>query len=244
VLHEYQGNPPANVYSIGYKMNEAAFLAGACAASVTVSNMELANEEPTIGFIGGMNIPIINDFLVGYIEGAVYVNPDIKVMVEYAENFGDFELGQSLASGQYGSGVDIIYNVAGFTGHGIFEAAKESSRYAIGVDADQAVLMEGEDPVKAALILTSVIRKHGNALFWAIDMHLLQTLEYGSIGMLGITEGAVGIAKNKYYDTMDGSIKTLLEELEERIFVGEIVVSTGLDMDGAQLEQSIASVMP
>ena len=94
--------------------------------------MALANEELEIGFLGGMNIPIINDFLLGYIEGAQYVNSDIKVHVSYAENFGDRELGKSLAAQMYNNGADIVYNVAGYTGQGVFDAAKANNGYAIG----------------------------------------------------------------------------------------------------------------
>ena len=114
----------------------------------------------------------------------------------------------------------------------------------MGVDVDQATLIAGDDPEKAALILTSVIRKQGNALFWAIDQYLDGTLQYGMITSLGLAEQAVGLAKNNYYDTLDADIKTLLEELEERIFVGEITVSSAFVMSPEEVNAFAESVKP
>ena len=114
-----------NVYSILYKQNEGSFLVGALAAMITTSDMPLANPDKTIGFLGGMDIPVINDFKVGYIQGAHYIDPDIKVLVSYAGSFSDPAKGKELVLAQYDQGADISFNVAGETGLGLLDAAKE-----------------------------------------------------------------------------------------------------------------------
>ena len=110
---------PANVYNMSYSTNEVSFLAGAVAALTTKSDMPNANKDNLIGFLGGMDIPGINAFLVGYIEGAKYVDPNIKVAVSYAGDFVNPAKGKELSLIQYNSGVDVIFNVAGGTGLGI-----------------------------------------------------------------------------------------------------------------------------
>jgi len=143
----------SNVYSILYNQNEGSFLAGALAAMVTNSDLPLANPEKLVGFLGGMDIPVINDFLVGYIEGARHIDPGIKVAVSYVGSFGDPAKGKEMALAQYQMGCDIGYNVAGETGLGQIDAAFEMNRYAIGVDSDQAALFAESDPEKAELII-------------------------------------------------------------------------------------------
>jgi Uncharacterized ABC-type transport system, periplasmic component/surface lipoprotein len=92
---DYSKGNLGNVYSILYKQNEASFLVGALAAMITTSNMPLANKDKVIGFLGGMDIPVINDFKVGYIQGAKYIDPEVKVLVSYAASFNDPAKGKS-----------------------------------------------------------------------------------------------------------------------------------------------------
>jgi len=96
-----------NVYSIAYKQNEASFVAGALAARITTSDMPLANPEKIVGFLGGMDIPVINDFLIGYIEGVQYIDPSVKVAVSYIGSFDDSAKGKEMSLFQYSQGADI-----------------------------------------------------------------------------------------------------------------------------------------
>ena len=114
-----------NVYAISYKQNEGSYLAGVLAALVTSSDMEYANEDKKIGFVGGSEHPIITDFLVGYIEGAKSVEPDIKVYVSYIGSWDDTAKGKETAIAQYNQGVDIIFPAAEQAGLGCVEAATE-----------------------------------------------------------------------------------------------------------------------
>ena len=125
-----------NVASILFKEQEGAFLAGVAAALMT--------ESDKIGFVGGMEIPVIERFEAGFVAGVEAVNPDIKVDVKYTGAFDKAELGKAEADRMYSSGVDIIFHAAGGTGNGVFAEAKERKQddknanvWVIGVDSDQ-----------------------------------------------------------------------------------------------------------
>ncbi|MCL5676860.1 MAG: BMP family ABC transporter substrate-binding protein, partial [Firmicutes bacterium] len=182
-----------NVYSILYNQNEGSYLAGALAAMVTGSKMPLANDKHTIGFLGGMDIPVINDFLVGYIEGAKQVDPQIKVAVSYVGDFANPAKGKEMALAQYQQGADIGFNVAGETGLGQLDAAKDMKRYAIGVDSDQAMLFKDSDPKKAELVVTSMLKRVDNSLVRAIKLYQDGKLTFGKAENLGLKDNAVGL---------------------------------------------------
>ena len=244
-LWGFNGNIPSNVVKTNYNMNEATFLAGACAALVTTSGMELANEQPLIGFIGGLSFyPIKNLMMLGYIEGAKYVNEDIKILISYTEDFGNKSLGERHAVNQYAEGVDVIFQAAGQTGYGVINAAQAADRYVIGVDNDQAKELEMDYPQKAAHILTSVLRTYDGVIFWVIDQYAAGTLEFGSEYTLGIAEDAVGIVKNSYYNQLDPEIITKLAEIEEKLKSKEINLDNLAAMDDNSIEELIQSVKP
>lgn len=234
-----------NVTAMTYSTNEVSFLAGALAALVTESKMPLANRDKTVGFLGGMDIPGINAFLVGYIEGAKAVDPKVKVAISYAGDFGNPGKGKELSLLQYNSGVDIIFNVAGGTGLGIFDAAKEKKRYAIGVDSDQAMLIKGTDPVKADLILTSAVKRIDNALFSAVKKTLDGTQEYGVRKVLGIAEGGVDLADNEIFRTkVPADIRKKIDDLKAKVVAKKIVVSYAMGWETSRVEALRNSVKP
>lgn len=234
-----------NVYSILYKQNEGSFLVGALAAMITTSGMPKTNPEPIIGFLGGMDIPVINDFLVGYIEGARYINPNIKVLISYVGSFNDPAKGKELSLAMYRQGADIIFNVAGNTGVGLLEAAKEADRWAIGVDSDQALIYEDIDIEIAKRIVTSMMKNVDNSIFRGLKLHLEGKLKYGQAEALGIAEGGVGVADNKYYrELVPEQFRNKIKELEQKILNGEIKVSTVFGMPQEQLDKLRQSVRP
>lgn len=234
-----------NVYSILYKQNEGSFLAGALAAKVTSSDMDLANDQNMIGFLGGMDIPVINDFLVGYIEGALYVDEDIKVYVSYIGSFNDSATGKEMALAQYNAGADIGFNVAGQAGLGQLDAAQEMNRYAIGVDADQAMVFIESDPDKAELVVTSMLKRVDNSLLRAVEMHMAGTLPYGEAEALGLVEDAVGLANNEIFQrNISADIRAELEELADMIASGQIDVGTAMGMSTEDLNTLRDSVRP
>jgi len=220
-----------NVYSIVYKQNDASFVAGALAARVTSSDMPLANSDKIVGFLGGMDIPVINDFLIGYIEGAQYIDPATKVAVSYIGSFDDSAKGKEMSLAQYSLGADIGYNVAGQAGLGQLDAAKDAGRYAIGVDSDQAEIFKTSDPAKAKLITTSVLKRVDNSLLRAIDLHLQGKAPWGEVEVLGFQEEAVGFAENDIYkEIISAEIREEMKMIENKIISGEIVVSSAFGM--------------
>lgn len=236
---------PANVYAMWYRVNDASFLAGAAAALTTTSNLPNANPEKIIGFLGGLDVPGINAFLVGYIEGAQYVVPDIKVITSYAGDFGDPAKGKELSLVQYNSGADVIFGAAGGTGLGIFDAAKEKKKYAIGVDSDQAEMVKGTDPEKANLILTSSLKNIDQSILRAVKKYQEGTLEFGKRETLSFTEGAVGIAKNDIYNAaFTPEMKAKIEEIEKKLINKEIVVSDAVSMETSEVEKIRNAVKP
>jgi basic membrane protein A len=118
-----------NVYAVQYKQNEGSYLAGLYAGLMSKTKM--------VGALGGMDIPVINDFMAGYKQGAVDAGIDEKnVLVQYASGWSDPAKGKELALTMYQQGADIVFQVAGGTGEGVFYAAQETGNWAIGVDSD------------------------------------------------------------------------------------------------------------
>lgn len=216
-----------NVYSILYKQNEGSFLVGALAAIVSNSKMPLANNQKVIGFLGGMDIPVINDFKVGYEQGAKYIDKNVNVLVSYVGNFSDSAKGKELMLAQYDQGADIGFNVAGQAGLGLLDAAKDKKRYAIGVDSDQYLLQKDSDPEKASYIVTSMLKNVGWSLFRAIKGTMDGTIKYGAAEALGIKEGGVGVADNENYTKLvSPAVRKQLKDLEKKILSGQIKVET------------------
>jgi len=216
-----------NVYSILYAQNEGSFLVGALAALVTSSDMPKANPEKVVGFLGGMDIPVINDFKVGYVQGAKYIDPDVEVLVSYAGLFNDPGKGKELVLAQYEQGADIAFNVAGETGIGLLDAAKDKDRYAIGVDSDQYFLYKDTDPAKSANIVTSMMKNVDQSIYRALKMYVEGNLPVGKAETLGIAEGAIGVADNENYRKLiPDEFRNKIKELEEKIVSGEIAVDT------------------
>ena len=217
----------ANVYSMTYAQNQGSFLAGVYAAAVTTSMMEGTNDDPIIGAVGGQQIPVIDDFIVGYEQGACLVNPDTVSIVQYAGSWNDPARGKEITLAMYEQGADIVFQIAGGTGVGVFEAAQEQGRFAIGVDSDQAVIVAETDPDQAERILTSMLKNVDNSIFRAITLHLDGELPYGSSESLGIPEGGVGLAKNEFYDmATSDDIKAMVEAAEAAVVAGDIEVQT------------------
>ncbi|MCY4466303.1 MAG: BMP family ABC transporter substrate-binding protein [Chloroflexi bacterium] len=217
----------ANVYSMTYAQNQGSFLAGVYAAAITTSMMEGTNDAPIIGAVGGQQIPVIDDFIVGYEQGACLVNPDTQSIVQYAGSWNDPARGKEITLAMYEQGADIVFQIAGGTGVGVFEAAHEQERYAIGVDSDQATIVAETDPDQAERILTSMLKNVDNSIFRAITLHLEGELPYGSAESLGIPEGGVGLAKNEFYDAATSDdIKAMVEAAEAAVVNGDIEVQT------------------
>ncbi|MDA3938133.1 MAG: BMP family ABC transporter substrate-binding protein [Spirochaetia bacterium] len=216
-----------NVYSMLYSQNEASFLTGALAAMITSSDLPLANSEKVVGFLGGMDITVINDFKVGFEEGVAYIDPDVKILVAYAGAFSDPAKGKELTLAMFDQGADITFNVAGETGLGGIDAAKDRSLYTLGVDSDQYLLFAETDPKKASFIVSSMMKNVDFTIFRAIEKHIAGTLKYGEAEVLGIEKGGVGLADNENYKKLvPSSMRDKIDEISKMIVSGEIKVGT------------------
>ena len=231
---------PENVLAVTTKSSEMSFLAGVVAA---VKAEELGSD--LIGFIGGMDIPGINYFLVGYVEGAQYINPDIKINTSYVGSFVDSAKGKELASIMYNNGVSIIYQAAGASGIGVIEAAAELDKLVIGVDSDQALALKDSSPEQAEHIITSAIKQ---VPVYAVDLvkkAMNGELEFGQEIKLGLAENGVGIAKNEYYEKlMSEENRALVDEAESKVKDGEITISNVYVMTNEDFENIRNSVAP
>ncbi len=211
-----------NLYSMLYSQSEGSFLAGAFAALVTTST-ELKNTNPdkVIGFVGGMDIPIINDFKAGYEQGAQYIDKDVKVVASYVGDFFNAPKAKELTLAQINSQkADIVFNVAGGAGLGLLEAANEKGVYSIGVDLNQNHLYPGS-------VLTSMLKNVDASIFRALELHSKGELKFGINEVLGIKEGGVGLAKDDLYEQhVPQSIKDKMLEIEEKLSNGEITVKS------------------
>ena len=226
----------SNVYSMSYKQNEGAFLAGVLAASATKSDMEYANEDNVIGFVGAKDTAaVINDSAVGFIEGAQFVDPDVKVLVSYVGSYVDSATAKELAITQYSNGADVVFVAAGPASVGVIEAAAESKKYCIGVDSDQALAYEGKD--EANFIISSAIKGVGDSIYNAVEKAVDGTLPYGEYQTLGIEDGVVGLADNDIYQSVvSDDAKKAVEDAKEKLLSGEVKVDSAYGMDEATLK--------
>lgn len=217
----------ANVYSVTYNQNEGSFLAGVYAAAMTQMGLpeELRQENPVLGAVGGQDIPVINDFIVGYEQGACLVNPNSQVLVQYAGGWNDPARGKEIALAMFEQNASMVFQIAGGTGVGVFEAAEEQGRYAIGVDSDQATIILDTDPDQAERILTSMLKNVDVSLYRAIGLYLEGELPVGTVEGLGIAEGGVGLAYNDIYtENTPQEVQDVIAAVQEAVIAGDISV--------------------
>lgn len=209
-----------NVVSVIFKEHEGSFLAGALAALVAKdTSIPGIRGTKTIGVIGGTKSLGIDKFLVGYEEGAHYINEDIEVLQAYSETFGDPAKGKELALSMFEQGADLVYQVAGGTGEGIIAAAKETDHYAIGVDSDQDYIAPGN-------VLTSMLKRVDIAVYDLIKRLCDGTLEGGTVVTYGLKEGGVGLSEMKFTRHMiPKAYIDRVNDLRDKIIEGEIKVT-------------------
>ncbi len=206
-----------NVASLVFAEEQGSFLVGAAAA--------LKTENDHIGFVGGVETPLIQKFEAGYIAGAESINPDIEVDVTYLTQVPDFSgfadpaKGKTAAQGMYDNGADIVYHASGGSGGGVFEAASESGNWAIGVDSDQ---YNTADPSVQESILTSMLKNVNVAVY-----EYLSQVNDGDFPS-GVTTYDLAV-DGVGYSTSGGFVDDIvdqLDELKQQIIDGEISVPT------------------
>lgn len=236
----------SNVYSISFKQNEASYLAGALAAMIAADDsLPLSNGKKMISVVAAMDIPVLNDFILGYIQGATDTEPDTKVAISYIGDFNDTAKAKDLAKAQFNLGSSVAFNVAAQAGLGMIEAAGESQKYAIGVDADQAMALADSQPEQSKVIVTSVMKNIDQVLLLSVKRHIAGELPYGTVEALGMEENAVGLAINDIYDGIaTDDMKAKVEELQGKIQSGEIKVNSAFTMTDDEIKAVKDSVAP
>jgi basic membrane protein A len=205
--------PPPNLAALKFREEQGSFLVGALAA--------LVGKSKKVGFVGGMDFPLIQKFEMGYKAGVKKVCPDCQVISQYAgvtpEAFRNPGKGKELALSQYQQGVNVIFHASGSTGLGVFEAARQTGKLAIGVDADQFKEAPG-------FVLTSMVKGVDNAVFDVIK-RVKEGRFQGGIYQYGLAENGVGYV----YDTnneklIPADVRARLESLKQDIIAGKIQV--------------------
>jgi len=203
-----------NVQSVIFKEHEGSFLVGMAAA--------LASKTGKVGFIGGMDIPLIRKFALGYVEGAKYVNADIEVYQNMTGTtpsaWNDPTKGGELARSQFDRGADVVYAAAGGTGVGVYQAAKDAGKLAIGVDSNQNYIHPGT-------MLTSMVKRVDVAVYDAF-MSAKNGTWQGGFKVLGLAEDGVGFALDEYNrDLVSSDMEMKIEAARQDIISGKISVT-------------------
>jgi basic membrane protein A len=198
-----------NVQSVVFKEQEGSFLVGALAA--------MASKTGKVGFVGGMDIPLIRKFQCGYEQGAKFANPKAEVFANMTGTTGaawnDPARGGELAKAQFAKGADVVFAAAGGTGMGVYQAAKDSKKLAIGVDSNQNHLQPGT-------MLTSMVK--------GVDVAVYNVAKAHKPGMtvLGLKEGGVGYAMDTHNASLvTADMKKKLEAMKADIVSGKIKVA-------------------
>ncbi len=204
-----------NITSFVFAEHEGGYLAGALAALATAdTSIPGMNKELVIGAVGGTKSTGIDKFIVGFIQGAKDINPDVQVLVSYTNDFGDATKGQQAAEAMFEQGADIVYQIAGGAGLGVIQAAKDAGKWAIGVDTDQS-------GIAPDAVLTSMIKRTDEAVYQSVKRGVEGTLG-GEIVNLDLAAGGVELGPihksvpSKYIDQVD--------QLRQQIINGEIKV--------------------
>ena len=205
--------PLPNVQSVVFKEHEGSFLVGVLAA--------MASKTGKVGFVGGMDIPLIRRFQCGYEQGIKYANPKAELVGNMTGTtpsaWNDPGRGAELAKGQFDRGVDVVYAAAGNTGVGVLQAAKDRGKYAIGVDSNQNYLHPGT-------MLTSMIKRVDLAAYQSFKSMQANTWRPG-VSVLGLKEGGVDWALDQYNEKLiTPEMKAKVEAAKADIIAGKIVV--------------------
>jgi basic membrane protein A len=205
----------SNIEAIEFKEEEGSFLVGALAAYITKTNK--------VGFIGGMESSLIKKFETGYKQGVIYANPECKVLSAYVsvspDGFKNPGKAKEIALSQYSGGADVIYHASGLSGLGLFEAAREKNKLAIGVDMDQYKEAPG-------FVLSSMVKQVDEAVFLTIK-DFKENKFTGGIKTFGIKDNGVGyVFDDNNKNLISPEVKEKLDAIRNKLMSGEIKVDT------------------
>ena len=211
-----------NVASYSCKAQEGSFMVGALAVLAKQEKIDgKLSDGDTIGFVGGVDNPLINEFAAGYKAGAEYVDPDINVLIDYAGSFNDPTTAKNIANTFNEKGADVIFHAAGASGMGVFQAAEEKGFVAIGVNLNQ-------NNIAPDYIMASMLKKLDTCAYEAIESVVDDTYT-GENQLLGLSDGGVDYTVEESNIKVPDDIISRLDEIREGIISGEIEVPNELD---------------
>ena len=220
--YSYGDKTPANVVCVMFKAEEGAFLAGYIGAKMTKTN--------TIGFIGGMSVPIIHAFQYGYKAGAKFANKNVNILEQHAESFTDAAKGKAIANQMIGKNADVVFHAAGAVGDGVIEAVKEKNKFAIGVDRDQNYLAPKN-------VITSSMKRIDNAIYNVVRDFSKGSFKGGTTITYGLKDGAVDIAPTTM-KMIPMALMNDVSDLKKKITDGKIKVPAN-EKDYAKFAKSL-----
>ncbi|NEW65833.1 BMP family ABC transporter substrate-binding protein [Carnobacteriaceae bacterium zg-84] len=211
-----------NVSCYVSREEEGTFLLGALAALVKKEGtLNMLNKEKVIGFIGGVESPLINKFAAGYTAGARYVDKDLTVLVDYAGSFNDPSTAKVIAETMHSKNADIVFHAAGASGMGLFQAAEEKGFLSMGVNSNQ-------NKIKPDYIMASMLKLANQASYEVIKSVVENAYKPG-INTLGLKQEGVGITLDKSNIKVSEDIVKTVDDIKKKIIDGSIEVPTALD---------------
>ena len=223
-VDEFFEAPLENMAGLNFKEEEGSYLAGVVAGLATKETFDSKlNDKNIIGFVGGMDVPLIKKFEAGFIAGAKSVNPDVQVISLYTGSFTDQAKGKELGLSLIEQGADVIYAAAGACGTGTIQACQEKGALFIGVDADQYLTVPGSGDV----MLTSMMKRVDNAVFMTIESVLNDEFAGGENQVFGLKEGGVELAPfHDFESKVPQAIKDAVQKATDDIVGGTVTVPT------------------
>ncbi len=205
--------------SVKYAQNEGSYLAGALAAIIAKdkSAFPLSTAMHKVGLVAGQDLPVIEDFIVGFKQGAKTIDPSVDVQVSFIGNFNDAQKAYELTHNMLGGGVDVVFNVAGPAGLGILKAAADSNKYAIGVDSDQNGLYPKH-------VVASMLKQIGNSIYDSIKQIEAGKAPFGELELYGLKNDGVGLVYNDAL--VPAAVKAQVDAAKEKVVKGEIAVDS------------------
>lgn len=208
----------ANVTNLLFAEEQGSYLIGAAAAG--------KSKTGKIGFIGGVDTPLIKKFEAGYVAGAKKANPSIKIDIKYITRgtdftgFADPAKGRTIAEGQYDGGADVVYHAAGLSGTGLFQAAAAKKKFAIGVDSDQYQTAEAD---QKPFIVTSMLKRVDTAVYTFVDESAKGTVKPGP-SIFDLKNEGIGYSTSNAEAIKD--VQAKMDEYKQQIIAGTITVPT------------------
>jgi len=217
-----------NVANYVFQEHEGSYLVGVLAGMLTTQSFEAGagstkSDSKTVGFVGGIKGALIKKFEAGFKAGVKSVGDDIEIQTSYVGDFNDPSGGQEAALAMYNDGADIVYHASGNTGTGVFQAAQNKGRFAIGVDRDQSKTKSSYQDV----ILASMVKRVDTAVYNAVEAKVNENFEGGSMTTLGLKQDGVACVYGQQLGSeIPEAVKSTISDARDSIIAGDTSVPT------------------